>query len=252
MRLADPILPPLLTGHAVKAPEKPFDFACRGAGAGRLGAADLVWGRGLDTADLALVLEPDVAREAALAMLPLAEVALGDCLGVLCPPQVGVTYHWPGIILVNGAEAGRTRLAMAESKANQLPAWLVVGATIRIRHDARAGEPGDRPGETSLAEEGAGDIDRSRIIESFASHFLTWLDIWQDDGFRPVHEAWLARAEGRGGTVAVTHMGVARTGRLMGLDEHGNLLLKAAHGPAVTLLLADRCEIVQPSGAGHA
>ena len=43
MHLEDPQFPPLLEGHAVKAPKRPFAEACRLARARKLGAGDVVW-----------------------------------------------------------------------------------------------------------------------------------------------------------------------------------------------------------------
>ena len=132
MHLEDPQFPPLLEGHAVKAPKRPFAEACRLARARRLGAGDVVWSRNTGRAEFAVVLEPDVALERALQMGPLLMVALGDCLGSLCPPKVAIQYRWPGGILLNGAPAGEVRLAAARVPVAEIPAWLVVGAGLDI------------------------------------------------------------------------------------------------------------------------
>src|SRR5215467_3075405 len=105
MRVSEPQFPPLLEGHAVCADRTAFAEACRRARANELGAGALLWSRSLERAQLAIVLEPEVALERGLEMAPLLMVAAGDCLGSLCPPQVGVQYRWPRSILINGLPA---------------------------------------------------------------------------------------------------------------------------------------------------
>src|SRR5439155_633838 len=92
MHLEDPQFPPLLKGRAVRAPVRPLAEACRLVQARKLGAGDVVWSRNTGRAEFAVVLEPEVGLERALQMGPLLMVALGDCLGSLCPPPVAIAY----------------------------------------------------------------------------------------------------------------------------------------------------------------
>lgn len=243
MHLDDPQFPPLLTGHAVKAPAKPFAHACRLVQAGKLGAGDLVWSRNAGRAQMAVVLEPEVALERALQMAPLLMVALGDCLGSLAPPKVAIQYRWPAGILLNGSIAGEVRIAAPRVPANAVPAWLVVGADLDI-----AAPRGDRKdwSRTSLSEEAGPDITRTDVLQSLAAHFLTWLNTWQEEGFRPVHDQWLFRAEGREVPVALAHGGERIEGQVLGLDEGANLLVKTAGGGVRSLAFMDSVDLVAP------
>ena len=243
MHLEDPQFPPLLKGHAVKAPKRPFAEACRLARARKLGAGDVVWSRNTGRAEFAVVLEPDVALERALQMGPLLMVALGDCLGSLCPPKVAVQYRWPGGILLNGALAGEVRLAAARVPAAEIPAWLVVGAELDI---AAPREDRQDWSKTSLSEEAGPDITRTDILQSLAAHFLTRLHTWQEEGFRPVHDEWLFRAEGREAPVTVAHGGERLEGRVLGLDESANLLLKTPAGKVRSLAYIDSADLIGP------
>lgn len=246
MHLPDPVFPPLLAGHPVKAPQRPFDHACRQAGRGTLGAADLVWSRDTSRAECAIILEPEVSLAVALQMNALVQVAVGDCLGALLPPAVAVHLRWPGTILVNGAAAGEVRLGTPATDPGAVPDWLVVGATLRLVHDDPDKEPGETPGTTSLAEEGGGELTRTDILQSLAAHFLTWLNIWQDDGFRPVHESWMSRAEGDGtGPMLVECNGSQQAVRALGLDEEGGLIIRPDEGQAKALPLTDSVVVVR-------
>ncbi len=232
MHQPDPVFPPLITGHAVRAPETAFAAAVRGAEAGQYGAADLVWARDTGKLDCAVVLEPEVTAERAAEMLFVALVAFGDCFGALAPPEIGVTYVWPQDIRINGGKVGRVRAAMSPGRDTEgAPRWLVIGLDIAIREtDRRAPEPGLTPEVTTLHEEGCGEITRTALLESFARHFLTWVHQWETEGFRPVHDMLLFRTEGHREMVTVELGGALHEGRFTGFDEAGNMLLQTDDG----------------------
>ena len=245
MHLPDPTFPPLLSGHDVPASEDAYDVACRRAEAGELGAGDVVWSRQADSVDVAIVLEPEVTMETAVQMLPLSMVAIGDCLGVLTPPQVGVTFTWPGDIRVNGAVAGHIKAAAAGPRdAGSVPPWMVLGLWLRHRRQDHEPEPGDVPDRTWLSEEGCEGLTRTQIIESYSRHFLTWLNDWNDDGFRSIHGSWLFRAEERDGDISVKVGGETISGAMQGLDDNGNLLVKS-FGKSRSVLRLDVFEFPQ-------
>lgn len=218
---ADPKLPPLFTGHAVIAPVRPLDDAGRGAAAGAYGAGDFVWARATEHMRCALVLEPDVSLAIACQMSALAHVAVAETLGHLCPPQIAVQCRWPATILVNGAACGSVVLAVPPTAPDALPPWLVVAIDLTLTPSRADTEPGFRPNETSLADEGA-EIACTDLIEALATRLLAWLHTWQEAGFRPIHDDWLFRAEGR--DADVVRDGVL--GRVLGLDETGSLLFR--------------------------
>jgi len=231
MHLPEPTFPPLLAGHAVKRPVRPFARALEGARAGAFGAGDVVWSRDVNRLECAIVLEPEVTRERAEEMLYVAMVAFGDALGAIAPPEVAVTYRWPQTILVNGGVAGHMPIVLSEETgADGAPAWLVVGAELVLRDDSKGIEPGLDPDRTTLYEEGCGEVTRTGLLESFCRHFLSWVHSWELEGFAPVHAMWLGRAHDREKPVEIDCGGKTLTGTFVGLDERGNLLLRTAAG----------------------
>jgi BirA family transcriptional regulator, biotin operon repressor / biotin---[acetyl-CoA-carboxylase] ligase len=246
MHLEDPQFPPLLKGHAVRAPVKPLAHALRLVRARKLGAGDVVWSRNTSRAELAIVLEPEVALERALQMGPLLMVALGDCLGSLCPPKVAVQYRWPRDILLNGSIAGEVRMAAPRVPLGTVPEWLVVGANP---DPAAPREERQDWSRTSLSEEAGSDITRSDILQSVTAHFLTWLNTWQEEGFRPVHDQWLFRAEGREKLAVVAHGAEGIEGRVRGLDESANLLLETDSGKVRCLAFIDSVDLTEPTAS---
>lgn len=235
--LGEPDLPPLLSGRRSVGGQSALDAARDGAARAALGAGDLIWNDDPAVVDIAIVLEPDIPLKAAAQVLPMAMVAVGDCLGALAPPQVGVMFRWPNHILVNGALAGSVRLVASGDEAAHVPDWLVIGIELRLHHPAEGREPGYDRDRTALAEEGCEELSSLQIIESCARHFLTWLNTWQDDGFQPVHENWLSRADGCDDAIEIE--GVDGAVLVTGMDEDGNLLIKSGSGEIASLALLD-------------
>ena len=236
MHLPDPIFPPLLTGHSVKAPARPMVVAVDGAMTTEFGAGDIVWARDTARLECAIVLEPEIDRQDCPEMLFLAMVAFGDAIGALAPPEVGVRYRWPRTITINGAVAGQAHLVMAsETDDDGAPRFLVVGVDMAIHSPRDRIDPGHEPDRTTLIDECGSDIDRTELLESYARHFLAWIDTWETDGFGTVHDMWLGRAErdGTGNEIAIEAGSVDTSGKVVGLDDHGNLLLRRGDGIVV-------------------
>lgn len=238
MQTPDPTFPPLLKGHDIPGTQSAYDVACARASAGELGAGDVVWSRHTSRVDVAIILEPEVALESAVQMLPLSMVAIGDCLGALTPPQVGLTFTWPGQIRVNGAYAGTMKAAAGGVRdPGAVPGWMVLGLWLRHRHEASDPEPGEVPDRTWLSEEGCEKLTRTEVIESYSRHFLTWLNSWTEDGFKSVHASWWFRAHEKDEEVTVELGEQTLTGMVQGLDDNGNLLLRRDGGTSAALLI---------------
>ena len=237
MKHPDPAFPPLLDATSVDQSVDPFTEAARRAHRGKCGAGDVLWSRATSVAQMAVVLEPEVALARAMQIAPMSMVAMGDALGVLCPPQVSVHFRWPGDILINGARAGEVILASAQCGLSDVPRWLVIGLRLQIKHDRHDREPGEMLDRTCLVEEGIGaDLTRSDIIQSLASYWMAGLNNWLDEGLSGCHERWVFRAEGREEPVTIHHLGETKSGTVLGLDDEAGLLLRPDTGEAMLSL----------------
>ncbi len=226
MDLPIPTFPPLLNGIAVDGSE-PFAVARAGAISGSAGAGDVFWSTSPADMKLAVVLEPDVDAGRAMQMLFATMVAIGDALGALAPPELGIYYRWPGGILINGARVGQTRVALPDNAdAATTPDWMVVAMDMRIHGDPDDLDPGLDTENTSLYEEGGIEVTRTDLIESFCRHFLVWVNDWQSDGFKAIHELWTGRYVGLDKTVDLEFDGERHAGAFVGLDDLGNLLYR--------------------------
>ncbi len=227
MHLFDPEFPPLYAGHGVKAPGVPLLAALDAIGRGDAGGGDIFWARAVDAARCAIVMEPDHDLAKALQIIPVAMVALGDAIGAIGPPNLGITYGWPGTVYANGGRVGEIGAVVPPLKGDRaVPPWLVLTMELSIKRDHDRVEPGDNVHETELWEEGAGDLDRTAILESFTRHLLAWLDTWETNGFRQIHELWMFRAADRGGFISISIGDEVLEGTFLGLDDAGGVLVK--------------------------
>lgn len=216
--LPELVFPPLMSGHPLGADGDPFAEACAVASAG-CDAGEVLYAIDSRQVRAALVLAPDVPLEEAVAMHPLACVALQNALGTLAPPEIGVHFGWDGTLWVNGARCGRVRIGARDSGAGA-PDWMVIGIEVDFRADEDA--PGQTPDRTALYEEGCGDVVPGPLIESWARHSLNWIHRWEDEGPRVLHDEWVGLARGIGEPAAWR----GQTGVFVGVDERFGMLLR--------------------------
>jgi BirA family biotin operon repressor/biotin-[acetyl-CoA-carboxylase] ligase len=170
-----------------------------------------------------LVLRPDCPVAEALQLSFVASLALADALGGLLPPLADVTCKWPNDVFLNGRKVAGLLLESAATSGAALD-WLVLGMGVNV-----ASAPPDLAGQaTSLHGEGAEEVTPAQVLEVFCRHFLTRVEQWREDGFRPLREAWLYRAEGKDGKVTVKLENETFSGRFVDIDQSGALVVEMA------------------------
>lgn len=202
---AAPAFPPLLHGSHV--PRDPFAGACARAAEG-VDSGLVAYDVTRECLRAAMVFAPEVALRDAVVMLPLCGVAFQNAFGALAPPEVAVHLDWDGGLRLNGAVAGRLRMAVGHDHGGRppggtfeedaVPPWLVVGLDLTLFDPAT--DPGATPDCTTLADEGCADLDPVHLLESWARHTLLWTRRWEDEGLRPLHAEWIGLAHGLGET----------------------------------------------------
>jgi biotin-(acetyl-CoA carboxylase) ligase len=227
-----PSFPPLLKGEETLPGMDPFAKAVASAALGT-DPGLICWARDETALRAALVLAPEAPLERAIGITFAVALGLGDALGALAPPEVAVHYVWPGTFKVNGADCGTMRAAASTTEPAAEPDWLVIGIEMPYLHPASGDEPGQRPDQTCLVEEGCIEVTPLKLLESWSRHTLVWINRWLDDGFQPLHAAWRERAWEMGEDLP-------GGGTFMGLDELGGMLVKTARSteirPLTTLL----------------
>ncbi|MHA1529872.1 MAG: biotin/lipoate--protein ligase family protein [Alphaproteobacteria bacterium] len=220
-----PSFPPLLKGEEVMSGMDPFAKAVASAALGTEPGL-VCWVRDQASLRAALVLAPEAPLERAIGITFAVALGLGDALGALAPPEVAVHFVWPGTFKVNGADCGTMRAAAATTDPATVPDWLVIGIDIPYLPRSEA-EPGSRPDQTSLTDEGCIEVVPLKLLESWSRHTLVWINSWLDDGFQPLHAAWCERAWEMGEDLPANSPGDSSGGgTFMGLDELGGMLVK--------------------------
>ena len=211
-------LPPPFT--LVRLRELGDAFAHAKAVAREQGAGTLVYVGRFDLAEFAVVLEPDEPLRLARRAFYAGMVALADALTAHAQPETAITIDWPDSISVNHGLVGGGRLAWPQGTGeDETPPWLVFGAMIRTV-SMTGSEPGLNPLVTALEEEGFTDAMSDHVVESFARHFMTAIDAWQEHGFGAVARSYLERLP--------VEQSLRRD-----IDENGDLLIRRMGRPEV-------------------
>lgn len=187
------LLPPGFAAVALDLPGGALAHAAAIAPAA--GAATLVHVRRTDIAEFAVVLEPEEPLATARHAHYLGMSAVADALASHCPPEMGIGFRWPDAIIFDGGLIGGGRLLAPDGAAeDEVPAWLVFGAMVRIsaRLDFEA-EPARR--SVAMDETGFDTLDPVDLIESFARHLMLGVSAWQASAAATVSRRWLERIE---------------------------------------------------------
>lgn len=173
---------------------------------------------------LSVLLRPDCPPMQALQLGFVAGVALGDTIAAIVPAGLAVQHKWPNDILIDDhklagilLESGTTGSAMLD--------WLVIGMGVNV-----ASAPADTAfPATALADHGCAR-DPGDLVAPIAHALSHWIERWRTDGFAHIRAAWYERAYRRGQSVQVRFEDGAKSGRFVGLDDDGAMLLQTAGG----------------------
>lgn len=236
--------PPLFQGQAVAGATDPFEKACALATLGS-DSGVLVYKITPDLLCAAIVFAPEVPLEQAMSVFCTCGVGFQNALGALAPPEVAVHLKWQGDIMVNGALSGRLRVAASSDEPLAEPDWLVVGLEVILIPKSND-NPGKTPDETSLFQEGCGDVSPLRLLESWSRHTLVWLNRTENDGPKALHEEWRGLAHGIGEDVTANDQGEIFAGTFVGVDKDFGMLMRVGPDTRLISLTSLLSEAVTP------
>ncbi len=185
----------------------------------------LLWVGRDDRLDCAVILHPDDPLERAVLVTYVAMLGLGDALSVVVPPMTDVIYTWPNRIEANGGGVAAIEIYLPNGvTSGSVPDWMALFAAANVTAPLPLGSDAKRR-VTSLREEGCEGLTPAELLETFARHFLNWVNRWQDDGFEPVRATWLHRAPARGEAIEIDVEGERVAGKFSGIADDGALVL---------------------------
>jgi len=152
----------------------------------------------------------------------VAMLGLGDALGSVVPAGMDITFRWPNVIEANMAPVARIGLfAPSGIDSGTVADWLLLHAVAAIS----VADSASMNFETTLVAEGAAELEAAKLLESFARHFLTWMNRWEHDGFEPVRAMWLRHAPSHGQDVNVVIGNRGRQGVFKSIDDDGAMIM---------------------------
>lgn len=187
------------------------------AGRGRSGR---VWQAPPGTSLLLSVLLRPTTPLDRLSTLPLAAgVAVAEAIEAVMGEAAAVRLKWPNDLWLDEQKVGGI-LLVARAAAGELPrAILGVGINVSV-------DPKDLPlGATSLGASIGTSPDREALLNAVLHHLDAAYRAWETDGGASALAAWMRRAALVGEVVTVEVAGRQRRGVMLGIDDHGALLL---------------------------
>ncbi|MGP1274604.1 MAG: biotin--[acetyl-CoA-carboxylase] ligase [Caulobacterales bacterium] len=166
------------------------------------------------------VLDTQAADAARLSFA--AALSVADLVAELAP-TLSPRLKWPNDVLVEGRKICGILLESGNAPGGGL--WLAVGIGVNLAHHP---EDAERPA-TSLAAYGV-KADPAEAGQHLAEHFDIWLQRWQQSGFAPLRDAWLARAHGLGEKATARLESETVEGVFVDLMPDGALRLDLADG----------------------
>lgn len=159
-------------------------------------------------------------------------VALAEALVEVAPrTDAGLTVKWPNDLRIAGAKVSGILLESGATPDGQVD-HLVIGTGVNVRFVPEGAD--ERYPVTCLAAYGQEDVEA--VAMAYLHRLAAWCDRFEAEGFAPVRQAWLARAEGLGGTVTVRLGREELAGRFRALDEEGALQLELPDGSLRTVV----------------
>lgn len=140
-------------------------------------------------------------------------LAMGEAVG-----SYGAEWQlkWPNDILCNGEKIAGILLESEQG-------WVVAGTGVNVELTPAVSDKAC----TSLHTLGYTQATAAEVLQRYLQRLAVWYGCWQDEGFSPIREAWLAKAWNIGGAMtARLASGISEEGRFAGIDHDGALLLQ--------------------------
>lgn len=171
-----------------------------------------------------LLLAPGAGAQASAGLSFVAALAVHDAISSWIPAE-RVRVKWPNDVLVSGRKISGILLESASTpEATNLP-WLAVGIGINlVSAPAVANYPATCVNDHAKAPDALEAL--SVLARAWDRHFRAW----QQAGFEPIRQAWLAVAAGLGQPIEVRLAQESMTGTFETLRPDGALQLKLPTG----------------------
>jgi len=161
--------------------------------------------------------------------------ALGRSISEFIQKPESLSLKWPNDLLLEGRKCAGILLESSLDCTGRIE-WLAVGLGVNVSAvpEKMSGNIG-----ASLNDYATQPIDLALFRESLFIHLEACYTLWQEQGFAPIREGWLAMAHDFGApvTVKITPQDI-RSGAFEGVDGRGALLIRTDKKEAVETITA--------------
>jgi BirA family biotin operon repressor/biotin-[acetyl-CoA-carboxylase] ligase len=171
-----------------------------------------------------IILRPKIESARAPQISILAGVAVADVLESYCPDRIKL--KWPNDVLIDGKKVCGI-LSQMKTAASEVD-FIVLGIGINVNISYSQFPEEICKLATSLAIETGRKISRQELIISLYENLAKWYKQILKDGFCRIKEKWLSMSPMIGELVQVMFQKEAVSGKAIGIDEDGSLLLLTA------------------------
>jgi BirA family transcriptional regulator, biotin operon repressor / biotin---[acetyl-CoA-carboxylase] ligase len=182
-----------------------------------------------------IILRPEGDPVTFSGMTLAAGVAVAETIRTYC--REGVALKWPNDVQIKGRKVCGILSEMQGIGGSAGFMVIGIGVNINIRRSDFQEELRDIA--TSLLEETGRQTDRTAFVALLLERLLHWYRIFLAGDFTVIRDRWLALSAMVGKQVRVTFHDRVETGRVIGMDEAGALLLEDEQGGVQTIMAGD-------------
>lgn len=182
-----------------------------------------------------IILRPHFEPARAPQISIAAGVAVAETIDQYCPGKVQL--KWPNDVQIGGKKICGI-LAQMKMSVNTID-FVVVGIGINVNLNHEEFPPDIQEIATSLAIETGNEISRLELIIRLYENMAKWYKELLRNGFSPIKEKWLSLSPMIGKPVSVMFQDETVSGKAIGIDEDGSLILLAAGNKEVKVSAGD-------------
>jgi len=204
------------------------------SGRGRRGRA---WEGPRGNLAASLLLETDVPIQVAVTLGFVAGLSLHDALSSFDLGHAEIRLKWPNDVLANGQKLSGILLESNAGSSGRLQIVVGIGTNIV---SAPVGAPYRATCLSDLGAAVTAEMLFAALSDSWSARYAEWkAGASSGQGMETIRQAWIARAAGIGGPVAVQSGGRTIEGLFETLDSDGRLIVLQDNGERVPVSAGD-------------
>ena len=183
-----------------------------------------------------IALRPPIEPVYASQIMLMAGVAVADLLSEYCAGSV--TLKWPNDVQIGGKKVCGILAEMSVSEEGRVD-FVVVGIGINVNIRKMDLDESIRDTATSVAEEAGQNISRLDLASKLFDRFDALYSRLLDSGFGSIKDAWLSYCDMIGKQVRVVFKNDIASGKVLGVDDFGALLISDERGETKRIIAGD-------------